>query len=485
MPALRLPRIELNLLGRWPGVAVAAGGALAAAWIAGGLGDPLARNPVLVAMIFGLLLGGVFGCPASLRAGLDFTKRYLLRLGVILVGFRITVALLSDLGLVPLTVAAVELAVVLVLVRWAGVRLFKLDPHLALLVAVGSSVCGAAAILSVASMAKEREPHAGVAIALITIAGTISLLLLPIAFLEGWLPGLDERGFGIAVGASIFELAQVYGASFAVSEGALNTATLVKLSKVVMLIPLLVVFGMGQRSRATTPARRRIPVPWFVIAFLGVLLFNSTAAVHPQVRTAILQFDQFLFLMVMVALGLTTPLTQLLGRGAMRLAGVGAFALVLSTGIAYGLVLASRPSMVAAGTVAETVPLGSAHASPGPAAAVHAGARLFNAVGCAKCHVPALRGAMGDVPVYSDLLLHDMGPALDDKIVQGDASGADWRTTPLIGLRLRERYLHDGRAATLRDAMLAHGGEAEIVRRRFFELDEPEQQRIYGFLSSL
>jgi CxxC motif-containing protein (DUF1111 family) len=78
-----------------------------------------------------------------------------------------------------------------------------------------------------------------------------------------------------------------------------------------------------------------------------------------------------------------------------------------------------------------------------------------------------------------------MGPALDDKIVQGDASGADWRTTPLIGLRLRERYLHDGRAATLRDAMLAHGGEAEIVRRRFFELDEPEQQRIYGFLSSL
>ena len=79
--------------------------------------------------------------------------------------------------------------------------------------------------LSVASMAKEREPHAGVAIALITIAGTVALLLFPIGFLEGWLPGLDERGFGVAVGASIFELAQVYGASFAVSEDALNTAT--------------------------------------------------------------------------------------------------------------------------------------------------------------------------------------------------------------------------------------------------------------------
>jgi CxxC motif-containing protein (DUF1111 family) len=84
-------------------------------------------------------------------------------------------------------------------------------------------------------------------------------------------------------------------------------------------------------------------------------------------------------------------------------------------------------------------------------------------VGCAKCHVPALAGVNGDVLLYSDLLLHDMGPALDDKIVQGNATGADWRTTPLVGLAARRRYLHDGRAATLRDAILAHGGEAEIV----------------------
>jgi len=87
--------------------------------------------------------------------------------------------------------------------------------------------------------------------------------------------------------------------------------------------------------------------------------------------------------------------------------------------------------------------------------------------------------------MYSYLLLHDMGPGLDDKIVQGDASGADWRTTPLIGLHLRDRFLHDGRAATLRDAVLEHGGEGEIVRRRFFELDEAEQQEIYRFIASL
>jgi uncharacterized integral membrane protein (TIGR00698 family) len=466
-----LPRIDFDIRGRWAGVAAAAALGLAANWIAGGLGDPLARNPVLVAMLFGLILGSVFGCPAALRPGLDFTKRYLLRLGIMLLGFRITVALLGDLGIVPIGIAAAELIVVLAVVRWVALRVFKLDPHLALLVAVGSAVCGAAAILSVASLTKAREQYAGVAITLITIAGTVALLLYPIGYLDGWMPGIDERGFGITVGASIFELAQVYGASYAVSEGALNIATLVKLSKVVMLIPLLLVLGAMQAREPGFEARRRVPVPWFVVGFLAVLLLNSVITVHPQVRSAILQGDQFLFLMVTIALGLTTPLAKLRdGSGALRLIGVGVFALVLSAGVAYGFARAAQPSAaIGVDTLATT----------------SGGARLFDSVGCGKCHVPSLHGVKGDVILYSDLLLHDMGTSLDDKIVQGSAMGADWRTTPLAGLGARDRFLHDGRAATLRDAVLEHGGEADIVRRRFFELDESDQKEVYRFLSSL
>ena len=82
-------------------------------------------------------------------------------------------------------------------------------------------------------------------------------------------------------------------------------------------------------------------------------------------------------------------------------------------------------------------------------------------------------------------LLHDMGPALDDKIVQGEAAGRDWRTAPLIGLGVRPCYLHDGRATTLRDATVAHGGEAQIVRGRFLQLSPAEQAAAYRFLESL
>jgi len=119
------------------------------------------------------------------------------------------------------------------------------------------------------------------------------------------------------------------------------------------------------------------------------------------------------------------------------------------------------------------------------AAVVTAGAKAFDDVGCGKCHVPYLHGAAGQVRIYSDLLLHDMGPGLDDKIVQGEAGGADWRTTPLVGLGTHDRYLHDGRVDTLRDAILVHGGEAEIVRQRFFDLDDAEQREILSFLRSL
>jgi uncharacterized integral membrane protein (TIGR00698 family) len=456
-----------------PGLGLATVLALVAGWIALGLGDPLARNPVLVAMLFGLLVGNTLSVPERFRPGLQFTMRYLLRLAVVLVGFRITVRLLAELGWVPLTVAAIELVVVLVVLRWVAVRVFGLDPELGLLVAAGSAVCGAAAILAVAATTRARQQHAGIAIVLITLTGTVALLLYPVAFMSGWLSMLGDWYYGVFVGASIYELAQVYGASFAVSEGALNTATLVKLGKVLLLVPLLLIIGLRQRRGHNDPSAP-LPFPWFIVAFVGVMLLNSMFTMHPETRRLILALDQFLFLMVMVALGLSTRLDVLAANGlGWRLAGVGTVALALSatTALALVLPLAAQSTAATAGT--------------GSGVLADPGGRLFDAVGCAKCHVPALAGVNGDVVVYSDLLLHDMGPALDDRITQGEATGADWRTTPLLGLGARSRYLHDGRATTLRDAILAHGGEAEIVRNRFFGLSEAERAQVYRFLGGL
>lgn len=457
----------------WPGLAAAVVLAVAAGWMAGGLGEPLSRNPVLVAMLLGLVLGVMLPCPPALRPGLDFTKRRLLRLAVVLVGFRITGELLLSLGPLPWLVALAELLLVLLGLRWLAQRVFGLDPMLAWLLAAGSAICGAAAVLAVAAVLRARDEHASLAVALITLAGTVALLLWPVAFLAGALPGLDETGYGVFVGATVYELAQVYGAAVAVSEGALHTATLVKLGKVLMLLPVLLVLSLVQRRRDRGAARAATPWPWFILAFAAVVAFNSVVTLHPLARLWILQVDQFLFLMVMVALGLTTPIAALRAPGlSMRLLGVACAGLLLSGGSGWLLLqLAAPPAPAVQGEMARVLRSD--------------GGRLFVSTGCAHCHVPALPGRQGEVVVYSDLLLHDMGPALDDRIVQGDALGAEWRTTPLLGLSQRRRYLHDGRATTLRDAVLAHGGTAERVRDRFFELDAAEQQRLLRFIQGL
>ncbi|MSR62980.1 MAG: hypothetical protein EXS08_11100 [Planctomycetes bacterium] len=134
-------------------------------------------------------------------------------------------------------------------------------------------------------------------------------------------------------------------------------------------------------------------------------------------------------------------------------------------------------------------------APPAPARLVEAGQRgkiLFERVGCAACHVPSLRTGDHEVRAlrnqvlfaYSDFLLHDMGPELAD-ICMADAESAEFRTEPLMGLRHNGRFLHDGRAATIRAAIDAHGGEAALARDAFVALGERERAALLAFLGSL
>jgi di-heme oxidoreductase (putative peroxidase) len=126
---------------------------------------------------------------------------------------------------------------------------------------------------------------------------------------------------------------------------------------------------------------------------------------------------------------------------------------------------------------------------PAPAAMCTAssGATVFQNVGCASCHTPTLPGpgARQPLSLYSDLLLHHMGPSLADSVPQGAAQGDEWRTIPLWKLSERGKFLHDGRATTLRDAILAHDGQARSSRDTFVELDPQSQQALLEFLGCL
>jgi CxxC motif-containing protein (DUF1111 family) len=119
--------------------------------------------------------------------------------------------------------------------------------------------------------------------------------------------------------------------------------------------------------------------------------------------------------------------------------------------------------------------------------------QLFMTTGCASCHVPTMKTgpnsvpALNDKPVnlFSDLLLHDMGPGLADNIVQGMAQGSEFRTAPLWGLSRRDRFMHDGRSTSIEDAILRHGGQAQEARDKFVGLPQPQRDALLAFLGSL
>jgi CxxC motif-containing protein (DUF1111 family) len=126
--------------------------------------------------------------------------------------------------------------------------------------------------------------------------------------------------------------------------------------------------------------------------------------------------------------------------------------------------------------------------------AASVGATRFTEIGCADCHVPSLRTRADhpiepladiDAYVYSDLLLHDLGPAMADGIVDGSARSAEWRTAPLIGLSHSATFLHDGRADTIAEAITAHGGEAEAAVQAFAALPTDEQVAVEAFVLAL
>lgn len=122
----------------------------------------------------------------------------------------------------------------------------------------------------------------------------------------------------------------------------------------------------------------------------------------------------------------------------------------------------------------------------GPESEVTArGRRIFDDLGCKACHTPRLRSKRGPLPVYSDLLLHDMGPELADGLVQGEASGSEFRTQPLWGIAAVGPYLHDGRADTLKSAVLWHGGEGQRARDKANKLSDAQWADLEAFLMSL
>ncbi|WP_062013649.1 YeiH family protein [Aureimonas sp. AU4] len=274
-----------------------------------------ALSPLVVAMVIGITLRNLVGPIAGSAEGVAFSMRRILRFAIVLLGLQLTVRQIGDLGWGALALVAASLVSTFFAIKLAG-RLLGVERGLTELIAAGTSICGASAVIATNTVTRARDEDVAYAIACVTVFGTLSMLLLPVA---GSALGLDAAHYGLWVGASVHEVAQVVGAAFQGGPEAGQFGTVAKLSRVLLLAPMILLIGtIAARGRGTSAGRA--PMPWFVFGFIAMVLLNSVLALPGGAREVIVPATSFLLAMALAAMGLTTDIGKLRAKGLRPLA---------------------------------------------------------------------------------------------------------------------------------------------------------------------
>jgi uncharacterized integral membrane protein (TIGR00698 family) len=285
----------------------------------------LGLSPLIVGIVAGAIYGNALrdGMPASWAAGVNFSARKLLRIAVAFFGLRVSLQEIAQVGLPGLAESVLIVVSTLVIGTWAGMKIMKLDRDTALLTAAGSAICGAAAVLAFESTLQSKPHKSAMAVGSVVLFGTLSMFLYPGLFKAGWLH-LDTVGAGLFFGGTIHEVAQVVGAASNVSPEATHIATIVKMTRVMLLVPVLLVVGMwvnssARRTQASAGAQnhapRKLAIPWFALGFLAFVVINSLHVLPEAATSTLNMLDTFALTMAMTALGIETRISQIRQAG--------------------------------------------------------------------------------------------------------------------------------------------------------------------------
>jgi uncharacterized integral membrane protein (TIGR00698 family) len=275
----------------------------------------LSLSPLIIGILLGMFYANAFknAVPHEWHSGINFSSKKLLRLAIMLYGFRLTFQNISDVGL-PAVVADIIVIATTLLVGLAVGRLLKIDGEIALLTSTGSAICGAAAVLGAEPVLNSKPYKTAVAVSTVVIFGTLAMFLFPALYRSGLLE-LTDKQWGIYTGATVHEVAHVVGAGNAMSDDILTVNIVVKMIRVMFLAPVLLLYALivslkARRSGQALTGRIKITVPWFAFGFITVIGINSLGIVPPGAVNVINYIDTFLLTMAMAALGMETRLEK-------------------------------------------------------------------------------------------------------------------------------------------------------------------------------
>lgn len=275
----------------------------------------LSLSPLVVGIILGMLYANSLRneLPPTWVPGISFSSKRILRIGIILYGFKLSFQDVMAVGLPAIITDAIIVTVTILLGIAVG-RLLKMDRSIALLTACGSAICGAAAVMGVDGAIRPKPYKTAVAVATVVIFGTLSMFLYPLLYRTGVF-ALPPEAMGIFTGSTVHEVAHVVGAGNAMGATVSDTAIIVKMIRVMILVPVLLVIAffvakdVADRPDGNT-TKSHITIPWFAIMFLAVIGFNSLQLLPQGVVDLINTFDTFCLTMAMTALGAETSIDK-------------------------------------------------------------------------------------------------------------------------------------------------------------------------------
>lgn len=306
-----------------PGLALTLALAVGAGWLADVPAlSQMGVSALTLAIVGGMILGNTLYpvlAPAC-HPGIGFSKAKLLRLGIILYGFKLTFQDIASVGMTGITIDALVLTSTFMLAFWIGHRKLGMDEQSVILIGAGSSICGAAAVLATEPVLKAHAEKVTVAVATVVVFGTLGMFLYPVLYSLVKPLGLSEFAYGIFTGSTVHEVAQVVAAGRAVSEVAATSAVITKMIRVMMLAPFLIILAAWLMRRhsggSQAGAKRRIAIPWFAVAFVAMAGFNSLHLLPQAVVAQLVALDNLVLAMAMAALGLTTHASAIRQAGA-------------------------------------------------------------------------------------------------------------------------------------------------------------------------
>ena len=274
----------------------------------------MSLSPMIVGIILGMLYANSLrnNLPETWVPGIQFCSKRVLRIGIIFYGFRLTFQNVMEVGLPAIVVDAVIVAVTI----FGGIligRILKMDRGITLLTSVGSAICGAAAVLGTESAIRVKPYKTAVAVSTVVILGTLAMFLYPVLY-QGGVFDLTPKEMGVFAGSTIHEVAHVVGAGNAMGKAVSDSAIIVKMIRVMMLVPVLLIISYSVMRAAMkngdVQGRSNISLPWFAILFLVVIGFNSLDLLPYDFVDLIHTFDTFLLTMAMTALGAETSIDK-------------------------------------------------------------------------------------------------------------------------------------------------------------------------------